>query len=76
MVAREDYQLVRWSYEAMRSSVFPRNRLSEIELGVARFHDRIREVIPVAGEENAPSPGAMEARNRVLLNSRPAGDST
>ena len=75
-VAREDYQLVRWSYEAMRSSVFPRNRLSEIEYGVASFHHRIREAIPVAGEEKAPSSGRVQATNNALLESREMGRAT
>ncbi len=68
-VGAEDLQLVQWSYEAMRSSVFPRNRLSEIEAGVARFHDAIRQEIPIAAMETVPPHGTLAARNRALLES-------
>ena len=71
VVTREDYRLVHWAYEAMRSSVYPRDpdRLSEFEYGVANFHRRIREQIPVAGEENPPPRGTMAARNATLMSS-------
>ena len=75
-VTREDYQLARWSYEAMRSSVFPRNRLSKIEYEVASFQHSMPEATPVAGEETAPSSGRMQATNKVLFESRENGRAT
>ena len=66
-VGAEDLKLAQWNYEGMRSSVFPRNRLSSLESGVAKFHKVIRTSIPVAGLDCAPAAGSVDERNRSML---------
>ena len=54
-VAREDERYFSWLGDALRSSVFPRNRLSTIEAGVASFHEQVRRALPIARREIEPS---------------------
>ena len=54
-VAGEDERYFSWLGDAMRSSVFPRDRLSTIEAGVANFHEQVRRALPIARRETEPS---------------------
>ena len=56
-----------WLGEAMGSSVLPRDRLSSIEAGVAAFHDRIRQRLPIAARENEPSEAEIRASMRGVV---------
>ena len=50
----EDTQLIKWSWESMRSSGFQGLILSDLEAGVRDWHDRIREILPAAAEAREP----------------------
>jgi phenylpropionate dioxygenase-like ring-hydroxylating dioxygenase large terminal subunit len=63
----EDIQLIKWSWEGMRSSAFEDFILSDIESGVRAFHDRMREILPVLDEAEAPPAGTVAERNQELL---------
>ena len=72
----EDIQLSIWSNEAMRSSAFDGFHLSDLEWGVRRFHDRLRGVLPVLTESEAPPEDRMRETNdrlRTGRDRRPAG---
>lgn len=70
--AEEDKQLIRWSWEAMQSSAFPGYILSDLEVGVRDYHDRLRQVIPAFTLEQEPSAGSLAEVNAALLASRNA----
>lgn len=62
----EDTQLIEWCFEALQSSGYKGLILSDLESGVRNYHDMLRQVVPVAGLEHPPSPGAMAETNRRL----------
>jgi phenylpropionate dioxygenase-like ring-hydroxylating dioxygenase large terminal subunit len=62
----EDIQLIKWSWEGMRSSAFEGFILSDLESGVRAYHDRLREVLPVLNLPEAPPSGTLAERNREL----------
>ncbi len=64
----EDVQLVKWSYEGMRSIAFDDIVLSDLEVGVRLFHDDLRAALPVLDLDDCPTPGTMEALNNERLN--------
>lgn len=66
----EDIQLTIWSCEATRSSGFDGILLSDLEYGVRRFHDHLRELLPVMGRPSEPAPGAVGRLNSEM---RPGG---
>jgi phenylpropionate dioxygenase-like ring-hydroxylating dioxygenase large terminal subunit len=66
-VGDEDIRLIRWAAEGMRSSAFDAVMLSDLELGVAAFQNRLREVLPVVTLDEAPAEGRMETHNERLL---------
>ncbi len=66
-VGAEDQRLVSWLREGMRSSVYPRNVLSDLEAGVRAFHDEIRGLLPVARLERAPPVGTLAQRNAEMM---------
>jgi len=70
--AEEDKQLIRWSWEAMQSSAFAGYILSDLEVGVRDYHDRLRQVIPAFTLEEEPSAGSLAEVNTALLASRNA----
>ena len=71
----EDTQLIEWTWEAMQSSAFDGIILSDLEYGVRCYHDRLREVIPVMNEENAPGNDSVSAVNAAMLaRRRPAAE--
>ena len=62
----EDVQLIKWSWEGMRSSAFDGFVLSDLERGVRAYHDRLREVLPVLNLAEAPPEGTLAERNQEL----------
>ena len=62
----EDIQLIKWSWEGMRSSAFDDFILSDLESGVREYHNRLREVLPVLNLPEAPPDGTLAQRNREL----------
>ncbi len=62
-VGEEDERYFTWLREAMRSSVYPRDRLSSIEAGVANFHRQVKNALPVARREVEPD--AATIRNSM-----------
>jgi phenylpropionate dioxygenase-like ring-hydroxylating dioxygenase large terminal subunit len=62
----EDVQLIKWSWEGMRSSAFDDFVLSDLESGVRAYHDRLREVLPVLNLTEAPPEGTLAQRNQEL----------
>lgn len=70
ITGEQDRNLVQWMHEAVRSSVYPRNNLSQLEQGVARFHEDLKRRIPVMAFETPPSPGLLAATNGRLKKQR------
>ena len=70
ITGEQDRNLVQWMHEAVRSSVYPRNNLSQLEQGVARFHEDLKRRIPVMAFETPPSPGLLAATNGQLKKQR------
>jgi phenylpropionate dioxygenase-like ring-hydroxylating dioxygenase large terminal subunit len=68
-VGNEDIQLIEWVAEGMRSSAFDGLMLSDIELGVASFHN-VRDVLPVLELAQAPESGTLKQENERLLAQR------
>ena len=66
-VGDEDVSLVKWAAEGMRSSAFDGALLSDYELGVAAFQNRLRELLPVTGLAEEPEAGSLEALNQRML---------
>jgi phenylpropionate dioxygenase-like ring-hydroxylating dioxygenase large terminal subunit len=60
LTAGEDLQLTKWTDEAPLSSGFDRVMLSDLEYGVATFHDHLRTILPVMNEETEPDPQAIK----------------
>ena len=50
----EDQQLQIWSNESMKSSAFEGFHLSDLEYGVRRHHDGLRQILPVMTLAKAP----------------------
>ena len=65
-VGNEDVNLVKWAAEGMRSSAFDGAILSDLELNVASFQNRLRELVPVVALEQAPPPGTLRQVNQRL----------
>lgn len=51
----------------MKSSAFEGFHLSDLEYGVRRHHDRLRQLLPVMALENAPPEDEIAARNQEML---------
>ena len=64
--SEEDIQLIKWSWEGMRSSAFDGFVLSDLESGVRAYHDRLREALPVLKLPEAPPEGTLAQRNQEL----------
>ncbi len=63
---REDDGFVRRLQDGMKSSAFPAPRLSSLEQGVRRLHQKIQRALPVANLANAPPAGTMARVNADL----------
>jgi len=66
ITGEEDAQLMKWSWEGMRSSAYDDFILSDLENGVRAYHDRLREVMPVMNLTEAPPAGTIAERNFEL----------
>ena len=51
----------------MRSSAFDGALLSDLELGIATFQNRLREILPVVSLEEAPAEGSLKQVNERML---------
>ncbi|MBS0565240.1 MAG: aromatic ring-hydroxylating dioxygenase subunit alpha [Proteobacteria bacterium] len=65
--SKEDQQLSIWSNESMKSSAFDSFHLSDLEYGVRAHHDKLRDLIPVMGQYEAPPEDRMAETNQNLL---------
>ena len=66
ITTEEDAQLIRWSWEGMRSSGYDDFILSDLELGVRHFHDSLRQAIPVLNLPESPPPGTVAQVNTAM----------
>ena len=66
VTGEEDIQLIKWSWEGMRSSAFEDFFLSDLESGVRGYHDQLRELMPVLNLTEVPPPGTIAALNQEL----------
>ncbi len=66
-VGDEDIRLIKWAAEGMRSSAFDGALLSDFELGVASFQNKLRQVLPVLVLPQAPEEGSIKALNERML---------
>jgi phenylpropionate dioxygenase-like ring-hydroxylating dioxygenase large terminal subunit len=69
-VGEEDVQLVKWAAEGQRSSAFEEVLLSDLELGVGAFQNRLRDALPVVSLEQAPETGSLKATNQEMIKKR------
>jgi len=65
-VGDEDIQLIEWAAEGMRSKAFDGLVLSDLELGVASFQNRLREVLPVVTLAQEPATGSLSEVNASM----------
>ncbi len=65
-VGGEDMDLIEWVAEGMRSSAFDGLMLSDLEIGVASFHNQMRELLPVMTLEQAPVAGTLQQVNENM----------
>ena len=65
-VGNEDIRLVQWAAEGMRSSAFDEVLLSDLELGIGSFQNRLREVLPVVTLDQEPEVGSLQEENERL----------
>ena len=66
VTGKEDIQLVKWSWEGMRSSAFDDFTLSDLEVGVRLFHDEMRSALPILDHRARPEHGTMASLNREM----------
>ena len=62
-IIKEDLEFCSWTDAGVRSSSYQGGVLSGKESGVWRFHERIRQLIPVAGQQDPPPTGRVAAVN-------------
>jgi phenylpropionate dioxygenase-like ring-hydroxylating dioxygenase large terminal subunit len=65
-IIKEDLEFCTWTDAGVRSSSYQGGVLSGRESGVRRFHQRIRQLIPVAGQQDAPPTGRVAAVNEKV----------
>ena len=65
-VGGEDIQLIEWVAEGMRSKAFDGLILSDLEVGVAAFHNKMREILPVTRLESSPQEGTLRQVNEQM----------
>ncbi len=65
-VGNEDIQLIEWAAEGMRSSAFDGVLLSDLELGIGSFQNRLREVLPLVTLDQEPEAGSLKEVNERL----------
>jgi phenylpropionate dioxygenase-like ring-hydroxylating dioxygenase large terminal subunit/AcrR family transcriptional regulator len=62
-IIEEDLEFCTWTDAGVRSSSYQGGVLSGQESGVRKFHERIRQLIPVAGQQDPPPTGRVTAVN-------------
>lgn len=67
VTADEDIQLIKWSWEGMRSSAYDDFILSDLEINVRGYHDVLRRRLPILNLPEPPAPGTFAAVNAELL---------
>ena len=65
-IIKEDLEFCTWTDAGVRSSSYQGGMLSGRESGVRRFHQQIRQLIPVAGQQDAPPTGRVAAVNEKV----------
>ena len=65
-IIKEDIEFCAWTDAGVRSSSYQGGMLSGRESGVRRFHQQIRQLIPVAGQQDAPPTGRVAAVNEKV----------
>lgn len=65
-VGREDEKFCYWADGGLKSSSYQGGPLSDREVAVRQFHDRIRELLPVARRSRAPEPGWITEAREAL----------
>jgi phenylpropionate dioxygenase-like ring-hydroxylating dioxygenase large terminal subunit/AcrR family transcriptional regulator len=65
-IIKEDIEFCSWTDAGVRSSSYQGSVLSGQESGVWRFHERIRQLIPVAGLPDSPPTGRVAAVNEKM----------
>ena len=63
----EDQQLSIWSNESMKSSAFEGFHLSDLEYGVRRHHDALRELMPIMTLDQAPPETELARLNAEMI---------
>lgn len=66
----EDQQLSIWSNEAMKSDAFEGFHLSDLEYGLRRHHDGLRELFPVMTLSEAPPEDQVATRNAAMTSQK------
>jgi phenylpropionate dioxygenase-like ring-hydroxylating dioxygenase large terminal subunit len=66
----QDRELCERIQRGVKTSGYQPGPLSLEESSVFRFHERLRELIPVAGLREAPLPGTLAQENERLKSSR------
>jgi len=66
ITTEEDAQLIKWSWEGMRSSAYDDFLLSDLELGVKHFHDELRAKLPVLNRTSPPPLGTVAKVNAEM----------
>ena len=64
----EDQQLSIWSNESMKSDAFEGFHLSDLEYGLRRHHDGLRQLFPVMTLAEAPPEDQIATRNAAMKN--------
>ena len=64
----EDQQLSIWSNESMKSDAFEGFHLSDLEYGLRRHHDGLRQLFPVMTLPEAPPEDQVATRNAAMKN--------
>ena len=65
-IIKEDHEFCGWTDAGIRSSSYHGGVLSGQESGVRKFHERVRKLIPVAGQMDAPPTGRVAAVNEKV----------
>jgi phenylpropionate dioxygenase-like ring-hydroxylating dioxygenase large terminal subunit/AcrR family transcriptional regulator len=63
---RADLDICRWTGEGIRSGSYQGGILSDLESGVREFHRKIRDVIPVSRQREAPDSSRVATLNQEM----------
>lgn len=65
-VGVEDMNLVKWAAEGMNTSGFEQLMLGDQESGIAFYQNRLKQLLPVVGLEQAPAEGKLREINEQM----------